>query len=58
MRTPYATKSGVQIGIRAPFTMPIIQGHALMLQSALLDKRTATPLSSLQRFFGAIWRWL
>lgn len=37
--------------------MPI-QGDALTLQVALLDKRSAQPQSLLMRVLGAVWRWL
>ncbi len=58
MRKPYTTRSGLQIGIRAPFAMPEIYGTALMLQTALLDKRTNGPQSLLQRVIGALVTWL
>lgn len=61
--TPYttprtATAGGVQIGLRYTPAMPQIYGTALTLQTALLDKRTATPLRGVRGFFGALWSWL
>lgn len=61
--TPYttphtATAGGVQIGLLYTTAMPIIQGHALTLQTALLDKRTAKPLTPLLRLIGCAWMWL
>lgn len=37
--------------------MPI-QGDAVILQTALLDKRSARPLRAWQRLLGGIWSWL
>jgi len=48
----------VQIGLLHTRPMPQIYGDALRLQSALIDKRTARPLSVLQRLACAIGRWL
>lgn len=61
--TPYttprtATAGAVQIGLRHTAAMPRIEGHALTLQTALLDKRTATKPSALMALAGRIWGWL
>lgn len=55
MSTPFNTGK-VQIGLLHTKPMPQIQGHALHLQLALLDKRTATPLNTFWRVMGSIWR--
>jgi hypothetical protein len=48
----------VQIG-RAYIPPPHpMSHHAQQLQAALLEPRTARPLTLLQRMFGVIWRWL
>lgn len=56
--TPYKTASGVQIGLLYKRPMPSIHGDALRLQSALIDPKTATPLTGLQRIYRAIMRCL
>lgn len=35
----------------------IVSRDAERIQAALLDARTARPLSLMHRVFGAIWRW-
>lgn len=35
-----------------------VEGDALPLQAALLEKRSAKPLSLLMRVLGSVWRWL
>jgi hypothetical protein len=52
---PYTTPSGLKIGCRyeAPSRMPAPSRDALLLQSALLEKRSPTPL-----WAQVIWRWL
>lgn len=35
-----------------------VEGDALTLQAALLDKRTAQPRPLLMRIAGCVWRWL
>ena len=52
------TKSGIVIGCAAPVKMPEITRHGVMLQRALLDKRTAQAPSMLRRVAGAVWGWL
>jgi len=52
------TSTGIVIGCAAPVKMPEITGHGVLLQKALLDKRTAQAPTVLQRIFGAVWRWL
>lgn len=50
----------VQIGclyVPPQARMPAIYGDAALLQQALLDKRTAKPLTAFWRLLGAIWRW-
>jgi hypothetical protein len=49
------TKSGIVIGCAAPAKMPKITRHGVMLQRALLDKRTAQEQSIVQRVAGAVW---
>ena len=56
--TPYTTAAGVRIGLLHQRPMPAIYGDALRLQAALIDKRTARPLSTLQRVACAVGRWL
>ena len=61
--TPYTTPrtttgGGVQIGLLYQPRLPAIEGHALRIQAALLDKRTATPLTGLKQMFGFFWRML
>lgn len=58
MMTPYTTKSGLQIGLLYARPMPTIQGDALRLQAALLERRIAMQPTLLQRLTGAVWRWL
>ena len=58
MATPYCTPTGIQIGLLHQPAMPTIQGDALRLQAALLEKRTARPLSPLMRAAGRVWGWL
>jgi hypothetical protein len=57
MSTTYNTGK-VQIGLLCRRPMPAIHGDALLLQSALLERRTARPLSRLQRLLGKVWQWL
>ena len=49
------TKSGIVIGCAAPAKMPKITRHGVMLQRALLDKRTAQEPTLLRRVAGAVW---
>lgn len=55
MNTPFNTGK-VQIGLLYKRPLPIIQGDALRLQSALLEPRTANPLSRIGRALGTLWR--
>lgn len=57
MMTTYNTGK-VQIGLLYTRPPPIIQGDALRLQKALLDQRTANPLTRLSRIIGGVWSWL
>ncbi len=53
---PTARGGAIEIGrayVRPP--MPV-QGHAVHLQAALLEPRTAIPPTLLHRLAGAIWR--
>lgn len=54
---PYNT-GRVQIGLLVQQAMPTIQGDALRIQTALLSKRTARPLTPLIRAAGRVWGWL
>lgn len=48
----------VQIGIAYTRPPMRLQGDAFLIQQALLDARTAQPLTLRQRVFGYVWRWL
>ena len=48
----------VKIGLLYCPAMPVMQGDALKLQAALLEKRTAHPLTPLMRAAGRVWGWL
>jgi hypothetical protein len=55
MNTPYNTGK-VLIGLRYERPMPVIQGDALTLQSALLDPSTLVRQSWLVRALNVLWR--
>lgn len=56
---PYRTRTGVAIGlVYTPRPAPIDSRDALLLQRALLDPRTGTPLTGWRAALGALWRWL
>lgn len=51
------TRTGITIGI-AYMPRPQCQGHhAERIQAALLDERTAKPLTGVWRVVGRFWRW-
>jgi hypothetical protein len=52
------TRTGITIG--AAYVPPPhrMQGHALKVQAALLEKRTLRPPSLLRRVLSPVWRWL
>jgi hypothetical protein len=53
---PVTTRAGVQIGVAyQPKPRPLGSAE-VAIQSALLDPRTARPLTTMQRLFGALWR--
>lgn len=52
------TATGLRIGIAHQRPPARIDREAERLQVALLEPRTARPLTLLQRLLGAIWRWL
>lgn len=52
------TATGLRIGIAHQRPLPAIDREAERLQAALLEPRTARPLTPLQRVLGAAWRWL
>jgi len=57
--TPCVNTGKLRIGIaHVPRQRIDLTGDSLRLQSALLDPRTAQPVSRVQRVIGAIWRWL
>ena len=47
----------VKIGLLYQPAMPLIQGDAIRLQTALLDKRTARPAGLVMRALAAFWSW-
>lgn len=59
MSTVYGyQKDKLNIGCSyVPFQAPLVHGDAALLQSALLDKRTATPLTGFRWLLGVIWSW-
>ena len=48
----------VQIGIAHVPKPPPLTADQERMQAALLERRTASPQSLIQRLFGRIWRWL
>lgn len=52
------TRAGVCIGIAHQPRPAAADRDAQRLQDALLERRTAAPLTLLQRLAGAAWRWL
>lgn len=52
------TATGLRIGIAHQRAAAPVQGDHLMLQAALLEPRTARPLTLLERVLGAVWGWL
>ena len=47
----------VRIGLLYQTAMPVIQGDAVRLQTALLDKRTARPANLVARVLNRFWSW-
>ncbi|MBK5203892.1 MAG: hypothetical protein JJD98_00335 [Polaromonas sp.] len=56
--TTFITRSGLQVGLLYQRPMPAIHGDGYLLQTALLDPRSAQPLSLLMRVLGRVWQWL
>jgi hypothetical protein len=52
------TSTGITIGIAHQPKPQAMGTHAENLQAALLDPRTARPLTPVKRLLGALWRWL
>ena len=52
------TATGLRIGIAHQRPAMPVHGDHLTLQAALLEPRTARPLSLLERILGAVWGWL
>jgi hypothetical protein len=58
VRTPSTPRGGgILIGSRWERGPIPLAADAELIQSALLEKRTARPLPVLQRVAGAIWKW-
>ncbi len=55
---PWATSTGLIIGCLAPRKRPALSRDDELLQSALLEPRTAQPLRGIEAVAGAIWKWL
>ena len=59
MKTPYTTKSGVQIGcMYVPQQKPYHDKDACLLQSALLAGQPSRAEMIFTRILRPIWRWL
>lgn len=56
MRTPYTTRTGVQIGIRYEPPKPMMTRDEELIQSALLGDRPFNPIESL--FTGVMRLWV
>jgi len=52
------TATGLRIGIAYIPPAPAMTRTDELVQAALLEPRTAQPMSLLQSVLGAIWRWL
>ncbi len=49
------TKAGVRIGIAYIAPPQRVQGDAVKVQEALLERRTLLPQTTLQRIWGYVW---